>query len=214
MGCSPRTQRATRNNRGSSSSRSYRSRSRSSTACVPRHRPGFGSRSRWAWLPGSARAKRPASPWIASTCSAERSRLTDSSRSRQAVRPRSFPPKTSRSFRTVPLAIAVDELAVHLHEHGPGVQGLVLHEDGRAIAAPGSAASRRALRARAKLPEAGPRHAAHVSVDTAFRWRVGGGRCRLPGPFSGDVVAHVHAPGSRRPRPGARGGPGGVLSRG
>ena len=51
-------------------------------------------------------------------------------------------PKTSRSFRTVPLAdIAVDELAVHLHEHGPGVQGLVLHEDGHAISRAGSAAS-------------------------------------------------------------------------
>ncbi len=64
-------------------------------------------------------------------------------------------PKTSRSFRTVPLAdIAVDELAVHLHEHGPGVQGLVLHEDGRAISRARFGRVWRALRARAKLPEA------------------------------------------------------------
>jgi integrase len=44
------------------------------------------------------------------------------------------PPKTSRSFRKVPLAdLAVDELAAHLSAHGAGNDALVLHEHGRPV---------------------------------------------------------------------------------
>ena len=46
------------------------------------------------------------------------------------------PPKTSSSYRTIPLPTFVgDALAAHLAEHGAGVHGLVLHQpDGAPIA--------------------------------------------------------------------------------
>jgi integrase len=44
------------------------------------------------------------------------------------------PPKTARSFRTVPLAdVAVEQLARHIEQFGTGANGLVLQDDGRPV---------------------------------------------------------------------------------
>jgi integrase len=44
------------------------------------------------------------------------------------------PLKTARSYRTVPLAdVALDALARHVQRFGTGVDGLLLHEDGRPV---------------------------------------------------------------------------------
>ena len=65
------------------------------------------------------------------------------------------PPKTAKSFRTVPLGdVAVEEIAAHLSVHGAGDEGLVLHEDGRAIPRPRFGRVWRQVRAQAGLPAA------------------------------------------------------------
>ncbi|MGI8753974.1 MAG: tyrosine-type recombinase/integrase [Acidimicrobiales bacterium] len=65
------------------------------------------------------------------------------------------PLKTSRSYRTVPLAdVAVAELARHLEGHGVGEGGLVLHEGGRPVPRQRFGRVWRSLRVRADLPEA------------------------------------------------------------
>jgi integrase len=44
------------------------------------------------------------------------------------------PPKTERSFRTVPLAdVAVEDLARHVEQFGAGRDDLLLHDDGRPV---------------------------------------------------------------------------------
>lgn len=44
------------------------------------------------------------------------------------------PPKTARSYRTVPLAeVAANAIAAHLERFGTGADGLVLHEGGRPV---------------------------------------------------------------------------------
>jgi integrase len=63
------------------------------------------------------------------------------------------PPKTTRSFRTVPLAeVALDQIAFHLQEHGTGGGGLVLHEDGQPIRRQRFGRIWRAVRDQAELP--------------------------------------------------------------
>ncbi|MGI8796907.1 MAG: tyrosine-type recombinase/integrase [Acidimicrobiia bacterium] len=65
------------------------------------------------------------------------------------------PPKTSRSFRTVPLAdVAVEGLSAHVEHHGTGTHGLVLHEEGRPVRRQRFGKVWRALRHRADLPVA------------------------------------------------------------
>jgi integrase len=55
--------------------------------------------------------------------------------SHDAGRPTSFgPPKTARSFRSVPLAdAAVNALAGYVEQFGTGADGLLLHEDGAPV---------------------------------------------------------------------------------
>jgi integrase len=77
------------------------------------------------------------------------------------------PPKTSRSRRTIPLAdVAVEELAAHLAEHGTGVTGLVLHEDGQLISRQRFGRIWRALRTRAELPAARFHDTRHTYAST------------------------------------------------
>lgn len=65
------------------------------------------------------------------------------------------PPKTQRSYRTVPLAdVALEDLASHLEQHGTGKDGLVLHEDGQPVRRQRVGQVWRSLRRRADLPEA------------------------------------------------------------
>lgn len=65
------------------------------------------------------------------------------------------PPKTQRSYRTIPLAdVALDELARHIETFGPGRDGLVLHERGCPVRRNTFGRVWRRLRARAGLPGA------------------------------------------------------------
>lgn len=65
------------------------------------------------------------------------------------------PPKTDRSYRTVPLAsVTLDRLAAHIAAFGTGEYGLVLHEDERPLRRMTFGREWRRLRARAGLPEA------------------------------------------------------------
>lgn len=66
------------------------------------------------------------------------------------------PPKTARSFRTVPLAdFALEDLARHLEVHGAGDEGLVLHEHGSPVRRQRFGQVWRSMRARAikAIPE-------------------------------------------------------------
>lgn len=64
------------------------------------------------------------------------------------------PPKTSRSFRTVPLAdVAIEELARHVEQFGTGGDGLVLHDDGRPVRRRRFAQVWSVLRHRAKVDD-------------------------------------------------------------
>jgi integrase len=79
---------------------------------------------------------------------------------RQLVTPASGPPafaplKTSRSYRTVPLAdVAVEALSAHLAAHGAGRDGLVLHQGGDPVRRQRFGQVWRSTRARASLPSA------------------------------------------------------------
>jgi len=65
------------------------------------------------------------------------------------------PPKTARSFRTVPLAdVAIEGLSAHIEHHGTGAEGVVLHEDGRSVRRQRFSQVWRGLRRRAGLPGA------------------------------------------------------------
>jgi integrase len=66
------------------------------------------------------------------------------------------PPKTKRSYRTVPLAYpVVEQLAHHVEVHGTGRDGLLLHcVDGRPVRRQWFGGVWRTLRERAGLPEA------------------------------------------------------------
>jgi integrase len=69
------------------------------------------------------------------------------------------PPKTSTSYRTIPLAdIARDVLAAHLEQFGTGEHGLVLHEDGRPVRRQRFGKVWRSLRAAAGLTESAVFH--------------------------------------------------------
>lgn len=73
----------------------------------------------------------------------------------EAGEPAFAPLKTTRSYRTVPLAdVAVAELAAHIEAYGTGDDGVVLHEDGRPLRRQRFGAVWRRLRARAGLPAA------------------------------------------------------------
>jgi integrase len=65
------------------------------------------------------------------------------------------PPKTERSYRTVPLAdVTIEALARHLDEHRAGRKGLVLHHDGAPMTGFPFGYTWRKLRDRAELPAA------------------------------------------------------------
>jgi len=65
------------------------------------------------------------------------------------------PPKTARSYRTVPLAdVAVAALSAHVKEHGTGQDGLLLHKDGRPLARHRFGEVWRTLRTKAEMPTA------------------------------------------------------------
>lgn len=64
------------------------------------------------------------------------------------------PPKTSRSYRTIPLAdVALEGLAQHVERFGTSEHGLVLHENGRALRRQRFGQVWRSLRKRASTPE-------------------------------------------------------------
>lgn len=65
------------------------------------------------------------------------------------------PPKTQRSYRTIPLAsVAIDGIARHIKTFGTGSDGLVLHEDGRRVRRQRFGQVWRQVRRRADLPAA------------------------------------------------------------
>jgi integrase len=77
------------------------------------------------------------------------------------------PPKTSRSFRTVPLAdVAVEQIAFHLQEHGSGADGLLLHREGRPLRRQRFGTVWRVLRDRAGLPSARFHDTRHTFAST------------------------------------------------
>src|SRR5439155_4685778 len=77
------------------------------------------------------------------------------------------PPKTTRSFRTVPLAdVAVDELAAHLTAQGSGQEGLVLHLDVGPISRQRFGHVWRAVREKAGLPTARFHDTRHTFAST------------------------------------------------
>jgi integrase len=90
-------------------------------------------------------------------------------------RPVFGPPKSARSFRSVPLAdVAVQ--AAHLGEHGRGQDGLVLHrEDGKPISRPRFGGLWRLTRNRVEMPEAHDHDTRHTSPSCCSpaecRWR-------------------------------------------
>jgi integrase len=92
---------------------------------------------------------------------------------RQLVSPKAGPcslgpPKSPRSYRTVPLADAVlEELAAHLAEYGCGSEGLVLCcEDGRPIRRQRFGVIWRQVRQRADLPNARFHDTRHTFAST------------------------------------------------
>ena len=73
------------------------------------------------------------------------------------------PLKTPRSYRTVPLAdVALSALAAHVERFGTGVDGLLLHEDGRAVHASRFVKLWQQTRRRAGLPAARFHDARHT----------------------------------------------------
>lgn len=65
------------------------------------------------------------------------------------------PPKTQRSYRTIPLAdVALENLGRHVESFGTGSDGLVLHENGHPVRRQRFGAVWRRLRTAARLPEA------------------------------------------------------------
>jgi integrase len=63
------------------------------------------------------------------------------------------PPKTKRSYRTIPLAdVALENLARHIETFGAGSDGLVLHLDGRPVRRNRFGQIWRGTRRRAELP--------------------------------------------------------------
>lgn len=77
------------------------------------------------------------------------------------------PPKTARSFRTVPLAdVAVEGLARHVEEHGTGAEGLLLHEDRRPVRRQRFGKVWRSLRTKAEMPSARFHDCRHTYAST------------------------------------------------
>jgi hypothetical protein len=100
------------------------------------------------------------------------------------------PPKTARSYRTVPLAgVALEELARHVEAHGTGQGGLLVHEGGQPVRRQRFGKVWRGLRARAaatvaaeveEVDDADPaRHLEHVRSVLARR---GSTICATPTP--------------------------------
>jgi integrase len=78
------------------------------------------------------------------------------------------PPKTARSYRTVPLAdVVLEELSAHLAEYGTGRDGLLLFQaDGRPMVRPRFGVIWRQLRDRAGLPSARFHDTRHTFAST------------------------------------------------
>lgn len=77
------------------------------------------------------------------------------------------PPKTRRSFRTVPLADAVvASLARHLEVYGAGRDGVLLHSDGAPMGRQRFGTAWRRLRVKAELPAARFHHTRHTYAST------------------------------------------------
>jgi integrase len=78
------------------------------------------------------------------------------------------PPKTQRSFRTIPLAdVVLDSLAAHIEQHGTGKDGVLLHgRDGRPLRRQIFGRTWRQLREQAGLPDARYHNARHTYAST------------------------------------------------
>ncbi len=77
------------------------------------------------------------------------------------------PPKTNRSYRSVPLAdVAIEDLAAHIEKYGAGEEGLLLHEDGRAVKRQRFGQVWRSLRTRAEMPAARFHDCRHTYAST------------------------------------------------
>ena len=85
----------------------------------------------------------------------------------EAGRPVFGPPKTARSYRTVPLPdVARDYLAAHLERHGPGTGGVVVHQKGRPIRRQDFGKIWREVRTAAKMPTARYHDCRHTYAST------------------------------------------------
>jgi integrase len=84
------------------------------------------------------------------------------------------PPKTARSYRTIPLAsIALEELARHVEMFGTGTDGLVLHDGGRPMRRQRFGEVWRALREQAGLDHARFHDTRHTYASTLVSAGVG-----------------------------------------
>jgi integrase len=101
--------------------------------------------------------------WLRRTLTVDRQLVTP-----KAGDPTFGPPKTARSYRTVPLADAVLEaLSRHVQEHGIGRDGLLLHgADGRPVRRQRFGVVWRQLRDRAGLPTAKFHTTRHTYAST------------------------------------------------
>jgi integrase len=77
------------------------------------------------------------------------------------------PPKTPRSYRTIPLAdVALEDISRHVAEHGTGTDGLIVHEAGRPIRRQRFDRLWSAARTRAGVPDARFHDTRHTYAST------------------------------------------------
>lgn len=97
------------------------------------------------------------------------------------------PPKTSRSYRTIPLAdVALEGLAQHIERFSTGEGGLVVHEGGRPMRRQRFGQVWRSLRKRADLPAARFHDCRHTFASTLLS----GG---VPIPAAAEYLGHSPA---------------------
>jgi integrase len=97
------------------------------------------------------------------------------------------PPKTSRSYRTVPLAdVALEGIAQHVEHFGTGEHDVVIHESGRPVRRQRFGQVWRSLRKRAGLPNARFHDCRHTFASTLLS----GG---VPVPAAAEYLGHSPA---------------------
>lgn len=97
------------------------------------------------------------------------------------------PPKTSRSYRTIPLAdVALEGIAQHVELHGTGPDGLLLHEKGRPVRRQRFGQVWRSLRKKAGMPDARFHDCRHTFASTLLS----GG---VPIPAASEYLGHSPA---------------------